>query len=343
MFSASHGWVNDFKKRYGISSRKITRLVSKNDVRSMDEILKNAAAFQVDVKRISSSFSSNFILNTDQAGFTYEITSSRTLTFKGEQITMGISKSPTGLATHSYSVQYMINMSGEIVGDVFMCLQEKDGRIGPIVQQNLPSVPNVTLTCSKSGKLTRSLFAYFLDKVVLASVKEDFVLVLDSWNGQTNATDYQNRFGVNDSPNCQLKIIPKRCTSICQPLDTTFHRQLKYFARRLYEEFFLFYSADIHPADELTTRNNIIIMHSLLHNQFSAPIFKPMLKYSWYSSGLTDERVTFLSTKEVCFSFDKRDPIKCEQCGIHTRFLKCAYCRIKLCFNCFFYNFHYHF
>ncbi|CAL8086093.1 unnamed protein product [Orchesella dallaii] len=50
MFSASHGWVNDFKKRYGISSRKITRLVSKNDVRSMDEILKNAAAFQVDVK-----------------------------------------------------------------------------------------------------------------------------------------------------------------------------------------------------------------------------------------------------------------------------------------------------
>ncbi|CAL8148721.1 unnamed protein product [Orchesella dallaii] len=213
------------------------RLVSKNDVRSMDEILKNAAAFQ--------------------AGFTYEITSSRTLTFKGEEITMGISKSPTGLATHSYSVQYMINMSGEIVGDVFMCLQEKGGRIGPIVQQNLPSVPNVTLICRKSGKLTRSLFAYFLDKVVLASVKEDFVLVLDSWNGQTNATDYQNRFGVNDSPNCQLKIIPKRCTSICQPVDTTFHRQLNYFARRLYEEFFLFYSADIHPADELTTRNNI--------------------------------------------------------------------------------------
>lgn len=232
-------------------------------------------------------------------------------------------------------------MAGLIVGDVLVCLQEASGRLGPIVEENLISVPNVTLTCSTSGKMTRSLCEYYLDKIILKNVHEEFVLILDSYAGQTNAGSYIDRFGVDDKPKCNLKIIPENCTDICQPLVTTFHRQLKYLARAISTEFALNHSSNINPSDELTTRNNVIRMQSLLHNQLSAPVFQDMIKYSWFSSGLTDERPIFLSVSEVCFSFSTDNKI-CKKCS-SSRFLKCAHCQMLLCFQCFFYDYHFHF
>lgn len=34
-------------------------------------------------------------------------------------------------------------------------------------------------------------------------------------------------------PKIYLKVIPEKCTPIAHPLDTTFHRQLKYLAREV--------------------------------------------------------------------------------------------------------------
>jgi len=343
VFKASHTWVDNFKKRHGISSRKVTQLVNKRQIKNVSGIMKAAKEFQANIKNEAQKYNPELVFNTDQAQFFYEIAGTRTLSHKGEKLTLAFARSPTNAVTHSYTVQYIINLAGNIVGDVFLCLQEKSGRFGPQVEANIFHAPNVTLSCSVSGKLTSSIFSYFVEKVLKPSVNGDFIFIIDSWSGQTNRNIYDEHFGSEGQHNCNLKIIPEKTTSICQPLDTTFHRQLKYFARKIYATSTLEYS-DENRADEITTRNNIIKLQSLLHNQLSAPIFKPMIRYCWFSSGLSDEKPLFLSVKEACFLFEQNESATCftGNCD-QLRFVKCAHCRVILCFSCFFHQYHMHF
>jgi Tc5 transposase-like DNA-binding protein len=78
-FKASESWLTRFKRRYGISSRKITRLVSKREVKSELEILISAEKFQTDIRSIKEYFDEDHIFNTDQCPFQYELASKRTL------------------------------------------------------------------------------------------------------------------------------------------------------------------------------------------------------------------------------------------------------------------------
>lgn len=306
-FKASKSWCDKFKLDYRISSRKITKLISKREVKSQDQILESAKKFQTDIRRISSQFDSNHVFNTDQCGFAYEITSARTYTFKGQKSVYGYAQSPNNLSTHSYTVQYLINLAGQI-GNVFVCLQEPGGKFGPLVKQDLESYlpSNVTLTCSTSGKLSTSLTEYFLEKQVVPHVTKDFLYIVDSWPGQTNIDTYSKFFGqANDMPEITLKVIPEKCTPLAQPLDTTFHRQLKGLAREILAQLEICVNVEgVHRDDNWNPRKGVIKLNSLLHFFLSAPIFTPMIKYSWFSSGLSDEKVEFLNVKQVCFTFD---------------------------------------
>lgn len=340
-FNASNKWVDKFKKRHKISSRKVVRLVSRKEMTESDSIIQAAKEFQHEIKELQQFYKPELILNTDQTAFQYELIPKRTLTNKGERIVQGFAESPTNSATHTYTVQYTIAASGQMVGDVFLCLQEKDGRLGDRVQNQLFLAPNVTITCSKSGKLTTSLYEYYVDNILVKNMSSDFLLTIDSWPGQTDPSIYEKRFGKDTGrPSCEVKIIPEKCTSICQPLDTTFHRQLKYLAKEICAHISVFESQDaIRPEDKITNRNNIIKLQSLLHHQFSAPIFQPMLKYCFISSGLIQETIKFLNAKEVCFTFATEDQNICAKCSCQ-RFIKCSWCREILCFSCFFYDYH---
>ncbi|OXA40642.1 Tigger transposable element-derived protein 6 [Folsomia candida] len=335
-FKVSKSWLDRFKIRHGISSRKINTLVSKREIKSEQEILNSAKKFQEGIRNISSRFDPDHIFNTDQCGFSYEITSQRTLTKKGEKNVMGYAQSPKNLSTHSYTVQYLINLAGEVVGNVFICLQEAQGKLGPSVKKEVESYlpSNVTLTCSTSGKLSTSLNEYFIQKQLLPFVTKDFLYIIDSWAGQTNFESYSKYFGEqNEKPNITLKIIPEKCTPLAQPLDTTFHRQLKILAREILAGLEVFVNSEgVNQDDNWTTRKGIIKLQSLLHFMISAPIFKPMLQYAWYSSGLTDVKVDFLNMKQVCFSFTEDEGKLCESPGCDKpRFIKCARCRKRLC------------
>lgn len=258
----------------------------------------------------------------------------------------GYAKSPKNLVTHSYTVQYTISASGEIIGNVFVCLQETNGRLGPRIEDNLWKVlgANVTLTCSRSGKLNQSLVKYFNKQIILREMKQDFLYILDSWTGQTNFEIYESIFGaVNNAPKAEVQLVPEKCTPFCQPLDTTFHRQLKILARRIFNHFELFIEPfGIHPEDRITSRNGIIKLHSLMHHQLSAPIFNAMIRYSFYSSGFLEEedREEFLTVQELCFEFSESDSFNCSDCCKEFRFIKCSRCYHILCFSCFFFVFH---
>lgn len=50
----------------------------------------------------------------------------------------------------------IINMFGELVGPVFICLQKPSGRLGPRVKTSMYKAVNIHVMCSKFGKLTKS-------------------------------------------------------------------------------------------------------------------------------------------------------------------------------------------
>ena len=57
---------------------------------------------------------------------------------------------------------------------------------------------------------------------------------------------------------------------------------------------------------QLSQRNNIIRLQSLVHNQFSSSVFTPMIRYSWFRSGYTDvDPHPFQMVTQVCLNLYK--------------------------------------
>ena len=127
--------------------------------------------------------------------------------------------------------------------------------------------------------------------------------------------------------------IPKGTTGELQPLDVYGFRIWKNFVRTFSDVIFLS-NEDLNLHD----RNNIIIMHSLVHYQLSSPRFKNLFKYAWYAAGYTDERpVKVENPKKFCFNsnFDT-----CDICGKRA-IITCAWCKKSLCLQHFFHEYHY--
>lgn len=67
-FKASDRWVTAFKQKHKISQRKITKLVSKKEAASMEEILASAETFRRQTCRLIPQYHEDYVINTDQTG-----------------------------------------------------------------------------------------------------------------------------------------------------------------------------------------------------------------------------------------------------------------------------------
>lgn len=193
---------------------------------------------------------------------------------------------------------------------------------------------NVVTTCSKSGKLSTCLYKEYLNDVVMPYVQEEpFLLLIDSWGGQTNPQLYDELFqDANRLPTCTLKVIPPKCTPLVQPCDVYFYRQVKNFIKRIQNSSYL-----IEREREITSREDCIKMHSILHHQLTSPIFREMLCYAWFAAKLCDDRSTFMNVNQACFCIDTlKNPCACG----NAAFVTCARCRHNLCFACFYDEYH---
>ncbi|OXA48191.1 Tigger transposable element-derived protein 6 [Folsomia candida] len=269
VFKGSKKWLASLKTRNGISSRRIQKLVSKRAVRDMDQITATAALFRQQMKSLIPKFLPSNILNTDQTGFNYEMTSTRTLSWKGERKTLGSANSPTNKVTHSYTVQYVIAYDGTIFDKV--------------VEQSIFPAVNVHTTASKSGKLSISLVEEFIKEVLRPNLdtQYDYLYLIDNWGGQTNIELYSSLLDEDNS--FTVKLIPENTTDLCQPLDTYFHRQLKYLLKQFSAYELL---NEYEKPSELSSRNGAIKLHSLAHFILSAPVLKPMDSQSSGFSGV---------------------------------------------------------
>lgn len=330
-FVASDTWLNSFKRRYGICSRKITKLVTKGEIKDEELIARNAKDFVMKVQRMMPNYKRENIINTDQSGLSLEIYSNRTLSNRGEHLTVAKVRSIHN-TTHSYTIQPIISMSGHQIGPLFLCLKEKNGHMSDNIKRNLFKADNVVTTCSQSGKLTTSLVEYWVENVLLPTIGDKKTLLLsDYWGGQRDPKLYQSL------KNFIRMEIPKKTTCLIQPCDVYYNRQYKYLIRQTYD-YVRLYDLEIN----LSQRNNIIKMNSLVYNQLSSPRFNLMLKYAWYQSGyLKQNPGVFENVKEVCFSF-KESYCQMQQCDDSLPFIKCSHCNIVLCFEHFFIRYHFH-
>jgi hypothetical protein len=326
-FVASSFWLLSFKRRHHITSRKVTKLVTKSYVEDRTQIINNEIVFLQKAEQHIHRFNVTHILNADQSAFNYEEISTRTLSIAGEKTTLSRIKS-SGAVTHSHTIMPILNMNGEIIGPLFICLQEASGRLGPRVMITIYKAKNIHVTCNKSGKLTKSHIRYWAKEILRPSVQENCLLLLDSWSGQTDRANIDEAFDENIQ--CELLQIPPKTTADIQPCDKYFFRQWKYFYQMCFDRV----AIDQLKID-LRLRNNVLKLHSLIHNQLSSRRFSPMIKYAWYSCGYIKQNPgPFENVRDICFSFEV---VSCSitDCD-EGAFMCCSWCNSILCFHHFF-------
>lgn len=185
------------------------------------------------------------------------------------------------------------------------------------------------------------MVADFLDRLVVPVAEYNQILyILDNWTGQTNIELYDERFEDKETFDFILKFVPEGCTDLCQPLDTYFHRLLKFLVKQFYYYDSLHCHREAEELSELCSRNGILKLQSLVHFVLSAPVFLPMVRYCWYSSGVwaDGDKPIFENVSQVCFQ-SKETNCSLIDCEI-VSFIKCSWCKFSFCFTHFYKNYH---
>lgn len=252
----------------------------------------------------------------------------RTLSDTGGKETLSLVQSMNS-STHSYTIQPPLSNSGELAPKLYICFQEKGGKLGPLVQkrldQNLP--PNIVVDASKSGKLTKVNLKRWINSCFKDSVEEETLLLQDSWTGQRDHVLFSESIG--NSSLLTIKTLPPKTTKYIQPLDVYFFRQYKSLARRFQENVRLI--APSTAQQRLNDRVVIMLMHSFIYNQLSHEDYKAMRMYSWQKSGysMDVEIETFSNVwlSNFDFIYQPCSASDCERGG----FIKCMYCESVFC------------
>ena len=330
-FAASDTWIYSFKKRNRIAVRTITNIVSKKSMEKEEIIQANAKQFVAKIKDLLSNYSPSNVFNTDQSGFNRELHTRGTLAIIGTR-RIETKVQSVNANTHSYTIQPLISMDGTLHSPMLIILQEKDGVFGPNVMKKMEKCDNLIIRCTRSGIVSKKvLHDWFLDHFFKVC-GEKCLLLIDSLGS------YKDRQLIDSKKPCNVEYktetIPPHCTSKCQPCDLFLFRQWKIFVKMISD---WVVNEDIEI--NLFHRDSIIILQSLIHNQFSSPRFKPFLRQSWIKAGYLAGPEPFVHPVDFCFKI----PLNCSEqnCG-QLSLIRCSHCEKILFFNHFFISYHVH-
>ena len=82
-FKASRWWIQQFKSKHNIVSRKITKFVTHSAVDNMKDLQQQSENFKNDVSGLISQYGAQNVFNSDQSGFNLEMHSGRILCYEG--------------------------------------------------------------------------------------------------------------------------------------------------------------------------------------------------------------------------------------------------------------------
>ncbi|EZA54562.1 hypothetical protein X777_05698, partial [Ooceraea biroi] len=196
---------------------------------------------------------------------------------------------------------------------------ESTGTFNPRVEETLFRPVNIYIQASKSGKLTSEHFKTWFSEHVTTRFMDGTL------PKTTRAVD------IPQDKEVQFLTIPKKTTGMIQPLDVLGFRVWKNFVRTFSD------NRDVN----LHSRNEIIKLQSLTHNQFSSPRFKNLFQYAWYKSGYVETHpAEFQNPVDFCYFKNEKNIPKCSICGM-AAFIRCAWCGDYLCFKHFYEEYHY--
>jgi len=273
-------------------------------------------------KALISDYASYQILNSDHCSFQQEYVPPRTLSFTGERTTEVAVKKKNKI-THSYTVQPITSADGQLLHKFFLILQEKENEFGKRVEKDLVIPPNVVVRASKSGKSSAEKHYTFLNEVLRLVVGKKFLLFLDCWPTQADLKKFREVF---PHKNSQLLILPKGSTGYIQPQDLSLFRSWRFIHEKI-EHYVHINRTEMN----LNDRQYFINMHSIIHNQLSAPQFKNLIKSGFVRANILNETIGEINKpKDVCFKFYD---LYCSviRCGERT-LLACAWCKKTLCY-----------
>jgi hypothetical protein len=93
---------------------------------------------------------------------------------------------------------------------LYICLQEPQGKLGPQIKKGLFTCKNLIIDVSKSGKMGKSNFQYFIRTVFLPIAENNSLLLLDSWPGHNDTSVFQD----DDQKTVDIMRIPPGTTSV---------------------------------------------------------------------------------------------------------------------------------
>jgi hypothetical protein len=149
-------------------------------------------------------------------------------------------------------------------------------------------------------------------------VGEKFLLFLDPWKTQADLTKLRAVFPNQDN---QLLIFPEGSTGYIQLQDLSLFRSWRFIHEKI-ENYIHINRTEMTIID----RQYFINMHSVIHNQLSAPQVKNLNKKGFTQAGITNETMGQIEKpKDVCFRFyDLYCPIN--NCNERTLSM-CAWCK----------------
>jgi len=133
------------------------------------------------------------------------------------------------------------------------------------IEKGKSRIPVSNKISQESSDLKYCLSSYVLNN--------KFLLLIDSWQDQIDLTLYDDIFENETGGTSFIKVIPLKCTLICQPCDVYFYRQVNNFIKRLQN-----CSTLLQQQREIGTHEDAIKIHYL--HQLSVPVFKPMILYA---------------------------------------------------------------
>lgn len=160
--------------------------------------------------------------------------------------------------------------------------------------------------------------------------KPDALLLRDSLTSHNNA-----RAGMRlRELGVKSMIIPPKTTDYLQPLDISLFRQWKAFVKRLTRQARL-----DGLLEQITSREGIINMQSLVFNQLQAPMYQDLARYGWrhldpdFSELEYSHPRPILSIKQQ-FVHNSSKPCEVAGCA-KSSYIKCSHCGKHLCLKHF--------
>lgn len=329
-FKASAGWIQTFKKKNRISSRRVTKFVARKNYESHDKICTAASDFVKDIKGKMQTIPLSIIANADQSGFNKEMHSARMHAPTGARTVICAVQSLSG-TTHSYTVKPTIFADGRLADKLFIVLQEPGGKFP---QKGHFQPDNLVVRAHSSHIMTKSLLLDWVENCLFApGAQQEIFLIVDSWSAFRDHAAMES--AVPNGHKLTVTNIPPGATSLIQPLDVFFFRTFKQMVRR-FTSF-----VQVHDIDFLVhQRDNILKMISVIYRQFCSPRFQQCLQYPWFAAGYTDNHPgSFETPIQACFPNGMLEDCEVQGCDKIT-FIHCVHCNKTFCFSHFVIDYH---